>query len=184
MSQAPVFPFLDRAALPPALQQAFDLSVERRGEARFVSGAGHSPRAFQWYTQSFYGDFFHGGDIDQRYKELGRLRLSTVHGCRSCNRGNRLDAKDAGLSDEQIRHIDNPAHEVFDAADRAVLALADLISMDAQGRRLDETTWQELGRHFTPAQVIEMAMCFAVLSGMARFLFAFDLVEKEDYCTF
>jgi alkylhydroperoxidase family enzyme len=184
MSQTPVFPFLDRDALPPGLQQAWDRSLERRGEARFVSGAGHSPRAFEWYTQSFYGDFFNGGDVEPRYKELGRLRLSTVHGCRSCNRGNRLDAKDAGLSDDQIRHIDDPEHEAFDAADRAVLALADLISMDARGRRLDKTTWQQLSRHFSPAQVIDMAMCFAVLSGMARFLFAFDLVEKEDYCAF
>ncbi|MFK7885411.1 MAG: carboxymuconolactone decarboxylase family protein [Gammaproteobacteria bacterium] len=184
MSTPSVFPFLDKSALPATLQQAFERSLERRGEARFVAGVGHTPRAFDWYTQSFYKDFFYGGDVPRRYMELGRLRLSTVHGCRSCNKGNRLDASDGGLRDEQIISIDDATSEAFDDAERAVLALADLVSMEAQGARLDEPTWQRLSRHFSAGQVIEMAMAFAVLSGMARFLFAFDLVEKEDYCAF
>jgi hypothetical protein len=30
----------------------------------------------------------------------------------------------------------------------------------------------------------ELGMIMAVLCGMAKFIFAFDLVEKEDYCPF
>ena len=61
---------------------------------------------------------------------LGRLRLYAVHGCRSRNR---LDTCDAGLTDEQIRHIDDPQHPCFDPADRAVFALADLVSLKGVG---------------------------------------------------
>lgn len=179
-----VFPLLDKSALADSLQQAWERSEKRRGEARFVAGVGHSPRAYEWYTQSFYGHFFYGGDVARRYMELGRLRLSTIHGCRSCNRGNRLDAREGGLSEEHIRQIDNVDSEVYDEADRAVLALANLIALDAEKARLDDALWQRLQPHFSPRQIIEMAMAFAVLSGMARFLFAFDLVEKEDYCAF
>lgn len=184
VSAPTVFPFLQKSELPEALRKAWDISVERRGEARFVAGVGHAPRAFQWYTQSFYGDFFHGGNVARRYMELGRLRLSSIHGCRSCNRGNRLDARAAGLSASQIQNIADASSDAFDAAERAVLELADMISMEGQGQRLDEPMWRRLSAHFSAAQVIEMAMAFAVLSGMARFLFAFDLVEKEDYCAF
>lgn len=170
--------------LPGDLQALWDQSVARRGEARFVSGAAHSPSALKWYVESFYGQLFYGGEVPSKYKQLGRLRLSTLHGCASCNRGNRIDAREHGLSEEQIEHIADANHASFDDADRAVLALADLVSMNGNGGRLDKTTYRALSAHFANGQIIELAMTLALLSGMARFLFAFDLVEKEDYRSF
>lgn len=184
MTSPPVFPLLDKTDLPDDLQAAWDQSMQRRGEARFISGAAHSPFALDWYTSKFYRDLFYGGEVPVRYKELGRLRLSTIHGCASCNRGNRQDAKKHGLNDAQIQNIDDPSHDAFDDADRAVLALAQLVSMDGNGRKLDGATYKALAAHFSHGQIIELAMTLAFLSGMARFLFAFDLVEQEDYCRF
>ncbi|MEO1576329.1 MAG: carboxymuconolactone decarboxylase family protein [Pseudomonadota bacterium] len=184
MSPSSVFPFLRKSDLPDELHSLWDQSVARRGEARFVSGAAHSPGTLKWYIESFYGQLFYGGEVPARYKQLGRLRLSTVHGCASCNRGNRIDAADNGLNEAQIHNIHDAAHACFDDADRAVLALADLVSMDGNGRRLDAATYDALKEHFSNGQIIELAMTLAFLSGMARFLFAFDLVEKEDYCAF
>ncbi len=37
---------------------------------------------------------------------------------------------------------------------------------------------------FSDAQLVELGMIMAVLCGMAKFIFTFDLVEKEDYCPF
>ena len=184
MTGEPVFPLLDKKDLPPELHDAWDASVARRGEARFVSGIAHAPHLFDWYSRAFYGALFRSEHVPVRAKELGRLRLSTRHGCRSCNRGNRLDAREHGLSDEQITNIDNENHPCFDAADRAVLALADLVSMHNDGQQLDVPTYRALSAHYSDGQIVELAMTFAFLSGMARFLFAFDLVEKEDHCTF
>lgn len=184
MPDQPVFPLLNKAELPDELHGLWDQSVARRGEARFISGAGHSPTALKWYVESFYGDLFYGGDVPAKFKQLGRLRLSTVHGCQSCNKGNRIDAREHGLTDAQIRNIASPEHECYDDADRAVLALADLVSMEGNGRRLDAGAYAALHGHFSNGQIIELAMTLTVLSGMARFLFAFDLVEKEDYCAF
>ena len=41
-----------------------------------------------------------------------------------------------------------------------------------------------LSEHFDDAQIIELGMVGAFLSGMAKFLFVFDLVEKEADCPF
>ena len=184
MTRAPVFPLLDKPDLPPELHEAWDASLARRGEARFLSGMAHAPHLFEWYSQAFYGTLFRSEHVPVRFKELGRLRLSTRHGCRSCNRGNRRDAREHGLTDDQIRNIDDAEHAAFDAADRAVLALADLVSMHNVDRQLDAGTYRALRAHFSDGQIVELGMTFAFLSGMARFLFAFDLVEKEDHCAF
>ena len=136
------------------------------------------------YRKDFYQKLFYGGKAPVKYKELGRLRLSSVHGCRSCNKGNRLDAKDNGLTDAQISNIDNADADAFDAADRGVIALADLVSLDASGAQLDSKLYDELKLHFTDGQIVELGMVFSFLAGVAKFLFAFNLVEKEDYCEF
>ena len=176
------FPILSKAELPPPMQQDWERSLARRGEAAFIGGAGHAPDLYRWYADEFYGRLFYGGEVPIRYKELGRLRLSTVHGCRSCNLGNRLDAGAAGLTDEQIRCIEDPQHPCFDAADRAVLALADLVSLQGVGATLGAELYGALRRSFRDGQIFELGMTFGLLAGMAQFLFAFDLVEREDYC--
>ena len=176
------FPILSKSELPPAMQGDWERSLARRGEAAFIGGAAHAPDLYRWYADEFYGRLFYGGEAPVRCKELGRLRLSNVHGCRSCNLGNRLDARDAGLTDEQIRRIDNPRHPCFDAADQAVLALADLVSLKGLGATLGAELYGALRRNFSDGQIFELGMVFGLLTGMAQFLFAFDLVEREDYC--
>ena len=49
-------------------------------------------------------------------------RLSTLHGCRFCNQGNRADASAAGFSDEEIDAITDMSSDVFQGADKAVLS--------------------------------------------------------------
>jgi len=184
----PVFPRLSKSDIPESLIPAWERSVARRGEAKLVGGFAHAPELWHWYVDRFYGEMFYAGSVPVRYKELGRLRLSERHGCASCNRGNRLDAKDNGLSDDQIKYISDPTHACFDDADKAVLALADLLSLNGVSggvpQRLDAATYGALKAHFTDGEILELSLALSMLAGVANFLFAFDLVEKEDYCAF
>ena len=49
---------------------------------------------------------------------------------------------------------------------------------------VDDTLMAQLQEHFSDAQIIELSMVCAVLSGMAKMLFALDVVEKEASCPF
>jgi alkylhydroperoxidase family enzyme len=177
-----IFPFLDKSDLSDKMQAAFERSLNRRGEARLISAMGHAPDLFEWYITSFYEQLFYGGSVPVIYKELGRLRLSEIHGCKSCNLGNRADASTAGIPRDKILFIYDPDNPVFDDVDRAVIELADLMSLHAKGQRLNQGLYDNLRRHFDDGQIIELAMTLAMLSGMAHFLFSFDMVEKEDNC--
>jgi hypothetical protein len=40
----------------------------------------------------------------------------------------------------------------------------------------------DLQENFSVAEIIELAIVMAILIGIARMLFAFNFVEKENYC--
>ena len=169
--------------LPPQMQAAWKRSIEIRGEADFIEAAGNAPELFEWYAD-FYQRVFYGGRVPVRLKELARIKLSMVHGCAYCNRGNRIDALAAGLTEAQLQALDDPDSPAFAPEERAVLRLAGRISLANASGELDPALYAELRRHLDDAQIFELGMTMAVLTGMAKFLFTFDLVSKEPWCAF
>lgn len=155
-----------------------------RGDATFFEVFGNHPELYRWYTGSFYGEVFRGGLVDRRIKELVRLRLSTEHGCRFCNQGNRVDAVESGISSEEIDALADYESALFTDREKAALRLADEMRLTNPDGVLDRTLYKSLREHFSDAEILELGMTLGVLSGMAKFMFAFDLVEKEPGCPF
>lgn len=158
------------------------IALRDRDDATFMDVAANAPELYDWYRDSFYATVFHGGRVDVRTKELLRYRLSMMHGCAFCNRGNALAARKAGVTAEQLRSVLDENDPVFDARDRAVLALADRMAMTNLTGVLDAPLYAALRAHFDDAQIFELGMTAGILTGMAKFLFAFDLVAKEANC--
>ena len=178
-------PELSRIAvddLPEALRAAHERSLALRGDATFFEIFGHHPVLYRWYTESFYGDVFRGGLVDRRVKELARLRLSTTHGCRFCNQGNRVDAIEAGLSEDDLVAVEDYENSTLTAAEKAALRLADQLVLTNPNGQLTADLYNDLANHFTDAEILELGLVLGVLSGMAKFMFAFDLVEREPNC--
>ena len=171
-------------SLPDSLHAAWQASMALRGDGTFFEVFGNNPALYDWYTEQFYGEVFNGGTVPRRIKELVRLRLSTIHGCRFCNQGNRQDALAAGLTEAEIDGLADYENATFSAAEKAVLRLADQMLLTNPDGVLSKTLYDDLKHHFSDGELLELGMIMAVLSGMAKFLFAFDLVEKEDYCVF
>ena len=153
-----------------------------RGDGTFFEVFANHPALFDWYIDRFYGEVFSRGCCDRRSKELLRLRLSSVHGCKFCNQGNRVDARAAGLSDAEMDAVASGYSHELPAADRAVLALAEQMLLTNPGGQLDEALHRQLSDHFDDAQILELGLVAGVLAGMAKMMFVFDLVEKEDNC--
>ena len=157
--------------------------MELRGDGTWFEIMAHAPELYDWYGE-FYERLFNGGRVERVIKELARLRLSTTHGCRFCNQGNRPDALAAGVKQEQIDRLDEYESGPFSERERATLALADQMVLTNPSGTLDRDLHDRLKRHFSPAEIMELGMVMAVLTGMAKMLFTFDLVEKEESCPF
>ncbi len=163
------------------MQLSWRRSQERRGDATLIEAFGNAPELYDWYAR-FYQNVFYGGRVAVRFKELLRYRLSTRHGCRHCNLGNREDALAAGIKAAELDAIAADELADFAPADRAILDYAEQMALTSPNGHVDADLHERLSKHFSDAEIIELGLCAAVLTGMAKFIFAHDLVEREASC--
>jgi AhpD family alkylhydroperoxidase len=178
----PALKRVPRAEMTPRLQEEHDAAMALRDDATLIEVGANAPELMAWYRDSFYAKVFYGGRVDVRTKELLRYRLSMTHGCAYCNRGNSAAALRAGVTEAQLARIMHLEDPVFDTRDRAVLKLADQVAMTNIHGNLDRALHAELAAHFDDAQIFELGMTAGMLTGMAKFIFVYDLVEREANC--
>ncbi len=170
--------------MPEELRQVWGTLNNLTGEPTFVEVFAQAPELLNFVMSQFYGDIFFGGRVDERYKQLARLRLSQIHGCRTCNKQNVPGARESGFSDAQIEAMASPTPDLFDEAEIAVLRFAEQMALTNHDGKVDEALYARLSRHFDDAEICELGTVMAVIGGMAKLSFVLDLVEREDYCVF
>lgn len=173
---------IPRQDLPESLQPVWDQLSGLTGDATFVEVFAQAPELISFVMDRFYGDIFYAGRVDLRFKEIARLRLSQIHGCRTCNLQNTAGARSAGLSDEQIAALGGTGEGDFTEAETAVIDFADQVALTNHAGELDAALYERLSRHFSDAQICELGVVMAVISGMAKLSFVMNLVEREENC--
>ncbi len=173
-----------RDRLPPHLQVVWDGAQKLHGDATFVEVFGNAPHVLDWYMNDFYAKLFYGGRIDRRIVELARLRLANIHGCAFCNRSDRIAARDAGVPEAQIDALHDYENGPFSEKEKAALALADVMALTNPKGHITKAIHERARQSFSDGEMVELGVMMAVLCGMAKMIFAYDLVEKEDYCPF
>ena len=176
----PGVPFED---MDPAMRRRAEAAAELTGDTRFIRAIAPAPHMADFYFGNFYEQVFFGGDVPIVTKELVRLRLSNLHGCAFRNRTDPVSARRQGVTEEQIAAVAGDIQSgPFTDAEKAALALATLLSNAVQDGVVDEELAAEFRCHYTDGQIMELAMVIAILVGMARLLFAFDLADREQAC--
>ena len=173
-----------RADLPSRMQKSWDRANALHGDTTYVEAFGNAPEIYDWYNNDYYKKVFHSGRIDSRVMQLVRLRLANVHGCAFCNRGDKIAAREAGVPEEQIETLSDYENGPFTEKEKAALAVADVMVLTNPKGMLTKKIYARARAHFSDGELMELGVNMAVLCGMAKFLFAYDLVEKEDYCPF
>ena len=172
--------------LPGDLKPLFQSSMERTGDATIIGVMAQHPEILRWYFDDFYGGLFYnqhdGMTVDVRTKELLRLKLSKQHGCQFCNRFNTVEAKKAGITDEMVSAIFDLDADVWTDKDRAILKLGEEMMLQNMGGHLSPELYAELNQHYTDKQIIEIGFVAAVLTGVAKWIFTFDMVNREETC--
>ena len=173
-----------RDQLPEQYHLAWDTMNRLTEEPTFVEVFASNPSMLDFVMNDFYTRVFFGGLVDQRYKQLARLKLSLLHGCRTCNRQNVPGALEAGVSQAQIDAMRDYENGPFTAAEKAVIAYADEVALTNMDGRMTPELYARLRSHFSEADILELGVAMAVVSGMAKLSFVLNLVEKEPYCPF
>ena len=163
------------------LRPLYRKAIERVGHATFIQSAANAPELLKWYYKDFYEKIFYNGRVEVRLKELVRLKLSKIHGCAYWNRSNTVSAKQQGITDQELEGLDEYESYPFSPREKAALRLAERLSL-CSTLGVDEKLMSDLQKNFSDAEIIELAIAVAILVGMAKMLFAFNFVEKENYC--
>jgi alkylhydroperoxidase family enzyme len=88
------------------------------------------------------------------------------------------------VTKEQISSLNDYKNGPFTTREKGALELADQMVLTNNKGVLDQPLYEKLKSDFNDGELYELGMIMAVLIGVAKFTFVFDLVEKEDYCQF
>ncbi|KUI03854.1 carboxymuconolactone decarboxylase [Mycolicibacterium acapulense] len=107
------------------------------------------------------------GTLSPRLVELVRLRIAFHNQCRSCMSVRYQSAVDAGLTEDAVCSLERPeeADDLSDA-ERSALRFADLFATDHLA--IDDAVYEDLRRHFTEEELVELGVHCAYAVGMGR----------------
>ncbi|MFK7956302.1 MAG: carboxymuconolactone decarboxylase family protein [Lysobacterales bacterium] len=182
--QAPQLHRVPVAEMPEDLQPIWQQLNALTGNAQFVEVFANAPELLTFVMRDFYANVFFAGRLNARAKQLARLRLSLVHGCRTCNRQNKPGAKEAGITPDEITALEEGDLSQFSPADRAVLAFTELMTLQNLTEQVPPSLMADLKIHFSDAEICELGVVTAFVAGFAKLSFVLDLVDKEDNCSF
>jgi len=175
---------IPREQLSPEQQAGWDNAMNICGEATILEVFANSPKANEFFSRHFYQGLFFEGDVDRRYKELLRYKLSLIHGCNFCNKNNYASSLQAGLTEAELDAMEDFENGPFTDADKAVIAFAGQMALTNFEGVLDQPLYDRLKKHFSDGDIVELGMVAACLGGMNKLAFVMDLVAKEPYCPF
>lgn len=178
----PLLNRISRDEMSPDHQQSWDKSMAIHGDASFVEVLMNAPEVYDWYVKDFYQRMFYSGRVDRKTVELVRLKLANLHGCASCGRGDRMYALEAGFTEEQLDAMLDYENGPFSEREKATLMLAEMMSLTNVYGTLTPEIYARAKRSFTDAELVELGMIMAVLAGVGKLVFAYDLLEREPSC--
>lgn len=149
------------------------------GDSGFHRFAAHAPEIAEFYWGHFYRDVFFAGRLPVRLKELVRLRLAALNGCPFCQAGDAASARQHGISQEEVDAVFAIRDDGFPPAERAALKVATRMANVEPDDLLTEENKAQLTAHFDQAQLVELMVVMAVLTGMGRMLAVAGFIERS-----
>jgi AhpD family alkylhydroperoxidase len=115
--------------------------------------------------------------LSDRLVELVRLRVAFHNQCRSCMAIRYKDAVADGVTEALVCSLEQPAEAPdLTAAERAAIDFADRFATNHLS--IGDDTYDELKRHFTEGEIIELGMTVAFFVGFGRLSTTLDMTEE------
>jgi alkylhydroperoxidase family enzyme len=169
-------PLPEPEGLPPFLKELHDGAPEHDWSTRNTARAfAANPQLLQDYLTFYYP--WHRSDgvglLEPRLKELVRLRIATLNGCKTCKAA-RLDP--TVTEKEAMQGVDEPS-EAFTGRERAAIALAEKMAVDHFS--IDNDTVKDLMTVFNEGEILELMMMAGQYIGFGRMLAILQLEETS-----
>lgn len=167
----------DRAS-DPRVKEAYQRMIAKRGKVTNI----YKIMAYKPKVLSTIGPFVAAvqepDEIDARLKEKIILVASRVNGSRYCYHAHVQIAKKTGLTEAEIRALDDPARAALPEAEKVALDYTERLSRSANG--ISDGLFAEMRRYFNDSQIVEITLLVSLYSMINRFNEAMGL-DPEEY---
>ncbi len=143
------------------------------GSARIY---GHTPDIAKAFV-AFMGTVRGNRTLPARLLELVRLRVAFHNQCRSCMAIRYQDGLDDGVTEELVCQLNDPP-TAEDLTDREKAALAYADQLASNHLSIDDATYDDLRRHFTEPEIVELGVNVATFVGFGRLAMSWDMVDE------
>jgi AhpD family alkylhydroperoxidase len=155
------------------MTRADDATPLERGLMRMFA---HRPELAKGLIQ-FAGALKVNRALSDRLVELVRLRVAFHNQCRSCMAIRYKDAVADGVTEGLVCSLEKPEDAPdLTAAERAAIDFADRFATNHLS--IDDATFEELKRHFTEGEIVEIGMTVAFFVGFGRLSTTLDMTEE------
>jgi AhpD family alkylhydroperoxidase len=117
--------------------------------------------------------YIHKSGLEKPLVELVRLRASQINGCAYCVDMHTADAKKVGETDRRLHAVavwqESP---FFTDRERAALAWTEAVTLLSETHAPDDT-YQEVLKHFTDKEAIELTMVIITINSWNRLAVSF-----------
>jgi AhpD family alkylhydroperoxidase len=125
--------------------------------------------------------YVRGCGLDRLLLELVKMRASQINGCAYCLDMHARDARAAGESEQRLYALSAWREAPFySEAERAALAWCEAVTRLAEGP-VPEALCDELRRHFSEKQIVDLTMAVIVINGWNRLAAGFRSPVAGSY---
>ena len=136
----------------------------------FLRAMANRPEALKTFVP-FYSALVSPGSVDRRIKSIVYLATSYANQCAFCIAANLPGGRKSGLTEDQVRALENWQEEGFTPAERAAIRYARKLTRTANAA----TSREEMFQQFTHEQIVEITLVVAMANFTNRFNNGLDI---------
>ncbi len=126
---------------------------------------------------AFSGGLKANRTLPEKLIELVRLRVAFFNQCRSCMAIRYTDAVNDGLTEDLVCSLEKPSEAAdLTDAEKAAIRFGELMATDHL--RVDDEVYDELRKHYSQPQIVELGMVVAFFVGFGRLAATFHMVDE------
>ncbi len=149
---------------PAANEFLANLESRAKQPNPFLRAMANRPDALKHFIP-FYAALVGPGSVDRRTKMLLYLATSYANQCAFCIAANLPAGRKAGITEDELRALENWRDEGFNPAERAAIRYARELTRTAHA----QTSREEMFQHFTHEQMVEITLVIAMANFTNRF---------------
>lgn len=126
---------------------------------------------------AFYANLWTDGVLDMRVKDLARMKIARTVGCRICQ-NTRFKVAEGHTVEADYEDIDHVDESSYTDAERAALNYVEAFCINAA--MITDEMVEELRRHFSEAEIIELSILTGTVSGFAKINVALNIAPDSE----